>query len=59
MLSRMKFYAVILAFLFIAFVLGWGILQAVHGHYGLLVAGTLAYVLAFSKLGCLPPSSSH
>ena len=55
----MKFYAVVLAFLLIAVVLGWGILQAVHGHYWMLGVGTLAYVLAFSKLGCLPPKDSH
>ena len=59
MLTSMKFYAVVLAYLLIAVVLGWGILQAVHGHYWLLGGGILAYVLAFSKLGCLPPDSSH
>ncbi len=59
MLSPMKFFAIILAYLLIAVVLGWGILQAVHGQYWLLGSGIVAYVLAFSKLGCLPPSSSH
>jgi len=55
----MKFVAVILAYLFMAFILCWGILQAVHGQFWLLGAGLAGYVLAFSKLGCLPPSSSH
>jgi hypothetical protein len=55
----MKFFAVVLAYLFIAFVLSWGILQAVHGQFWLLGAGIVAYVLAFSVLGCLPPKSSH
>ncbi len=59
MLSPMKFFAVVMAYLFIALILGWGILQAVHGHFWLLGAGIVAYVLAFSKLGCLPPSNSH
>ena len=59
MLCAMKFFAVVLAYLLIAFVLSWGILQAVHGHYWLLGVGVLAYVLAFSKLGCLPPDGSH
>ena len=59
MLAFMKFVAVILAYLFVSFILGWGILQAVHGHYWLLGTGIVAYLLAFSKLGCLPPNSSH
>jgi len=55
----MKFVAGLFVYLFIAFVLAWGILQAVHGHYWLLGVGALGYILALSKIGCLPPDSSH
>jgi len=55
----MKFLFAVLAYLAIAFVLSWGILQAVSGHFALLVVGFLAYVVALSKLGCLPPGESH
>jgi hypothetical protein len=55
----MKFFASIVAYLLIGLILGWGILLAVKGSFWLLAAATLAYVIAFSKLGCLPPSKSH
>jgi hypothetical protein len=55
----MKFLLATFAFLLISFVLGWGILLAVKGNPWLLIFGTLAYVLAFARLGCLPPKSSH
>jgi F0F1-type ATP synthase assembly protein I len=47
----------IAAYLLIGFVLGWGILLLVKGNPWLLIAGALAYVLAFAKLGCLPKQS--
>jgi hypothetical protein len=53
----MKFFLAILAYLLIAFVLGWGILLAVKGSPWLLIVGFLAYVVAFGKLGCLPGKS--
>ena len=53
----MKFLLAIIAYLVIAFVLGWGILLAVKGNPWLLVAGFVAYVVAFGKLGCLPTKS--
>ncbi len=53
----MKFYLAIVAYLVIGLVLGWGILQAVKGSPWLLVAGFVAYVVAFGKLGCLPKKS--
>ena len=53
----MKFSLAILAYLAIAAVLGWGILLAVQGNYWLLLAGFLAYAVAFAKLGCLPRKS--
>jgi thiosulfate reductase cytochrome b subunit len=55
----MKFLGATVAYLIIAFVLGWGILLAVTGHYWLLAVGLLAYVVAFAKIGCLPPGNSH
>jgi len=55
----MKFIGAIVAYLFMAILLGWGILQAVGGHFSLLIVGALAYILALAKLGCLPPSESH
>ncbi len=53
----MKFVLAILAYLVIAGVLGWGILLAVKGSPWLLVAGIVAYVVAFGKIGCLPKKS--
>ena len=50
----MKFLLAILAYLLIAFVLGWGILLTVKGEPWLLVVGGLAYVLGFAKVGCMP-----
>ena len=55
----MSFIGSILVYLFMAVVLGWGMLQAVGGHFGLLIAGGLAYCLALAELGCLPPGKSH
>ena len=56
----MKFYGAILAYLAIAAVLGWGILVAVHkGNYWLLAISFVVYVVAFGKIGCLPPNQSH
>jgi hypothetical protein len=54
----MKFLGAILAYLMIAIFLGWGILLAVRGHYWLIAAAFLAYVVAFAKIGCLP-SKKH
>ena len=53
----MKFLLAIVAYLLIGFVLGWGILLAVRGNVWLLIGGFVAYVIAFSKLGCLPKKS--
>jgi hypothetical protein len=54
----MKFLGAVLAYLLIAFVLGWGILLAVRGSFWLLAISLLAYVVAFAKIGCLP-SDKH
>jgi hypothetical protein len=53
----MKLILAILAYLIIGAVLGWGILTAVKGSPWLLVAGLVAYVVAFGKIGCLPKKS--
>ncbi|MGO9200208.1 MAG: hypothetical protein ACLQM8_06655 [Limisphaerales bacterium] len=53
----MKLVLAILAYLMIGVVLGWGILLTVKGHPWLLIAGLLAYGVAFAKLGCLPKQS--
>jgi hypothetical protein len=50
----MKFLLAVLAYLLIAFILGWGILLTVRGEPWLLIVGGLAYVLSFAKVGCLP-----
>jgi len=55
----MKFFGAIIAYLFIGFVLGWGILLAVKGNFWLLAISALVYVVAFAKIGCIPPSKSH
>jgi hypothetical protein len=55
----MKFLGAIAAYLIIAIVLGWGILLAIHGNPWLLAVGTLAYLVAFAKIGCLPPGKPH
>jgi hypothetical protein len=55
----MKFFAAIVAYLFIGAVLGAGIYEAVQGHLWFLAAGVVVYVIAFAKLGCLPSSKSH
>ncbi len=53
----MKLALVILAYLLIGVVLGWGILLTAKGDPWLLIAGFLAYAIAFAKLGCLPKQS--
>ena len=58
-LHAMKFLLAILAYLLIAFVLGWGILLAINGNLWLLLVSVLAYAVAFAKLGCLPAKPSH
>ncbi|HYG23117.1 MAG TPA: hypothetical protein VEH04_10065 [Verrucomicrobiae bacterium] len=55
----MNFLGAIFAYAFMAFVLGWGVLQAVHGNYWLLVIGFVAYMAMLIKLGCLPPKTGH
>lgn len=56
---QMKFFAAIVAYLIIGLILGFGIFEAMQGHFWLMAAGVLVYVIAFAKLGCLPSSKSH
>ena len=55
----MKLLGAVFAYLVIAFLLGWGILLAVKGSFWLLGVSTLAYLVLFTKIGCLPPAKSH
>ncbi|MCX8089401.1 MAG: hypothetical protein N3I86_00470 [Verrucomicrobiae bacterium] len=52
----MKLLLAIVVYLLISLVLGWGILLAVKGNWWLLAVGTLAYLILFAKIGCLPKS---
>jgi hypothetical protein len=56
--SCMKFIQAMLAYLAIALVLVLGIMKAVSGSLWLLIAGLLAYVLAFAIFGCLAKDHS-
>ena len=47
----------IVAYLLISFVLSYGIILLLRGNPWLLIAGTLAYLLAAAKFGCLPGKS--
>lgn len=49
----MKFFMSIVVYLLLAAVLGWGILLMVHGSPWLLIVASLAYVVAFAKIGCM------
>ena len=56
----MKFLGAIIAYLVIAFILGWGILLAASkDNFWVLGISVLAYVIAFAKIGCLPSGESH
>jgi len=50
----MKFLMAIIAYALIGVVLGWGIMLLIKGNPWLLIAGFIAYVVAFAKIGCLP-----
>ncbi len=53
----MKFLMAILAYLLMAFFLGWGILLAVHGNLWLLAVSFLVYLVLFFRIGCLPKNA--
>jgi hypothetical protein len=52
-----KFLLALMVYVLMALLLGWGILLAVRGEPWLLLAGLVAYCVAFAKLGCLPGKS--
>jgi hypothetical protein len=52
-----KLIFAIAVYLIIGLVLGLGLLSAAKGHWGFLAAGVLAYLILFSKIGCLPGKS--
>lgn len=49
----MKLILAILVYVIIGVVLGAGILLMLAGKPWLLIASVLAYIIAFSKIGCL------
>jgi hypothetical protein len=53
----MKLLWAVLAYLAIGLFLCWGMVQAVNGNFWLLTAGFLAYMVAFTRIGCLPKKS--
>ena len=55
----MKLLGAVVTYLLVAVVLGWGILLAVRGNFWLLGTGFLAYLVAFTKIGCLPSGKPH
>jgi hypothetical protein len=50
----MKLALAILIYLIIAVILGAGILLTMAGKPWLLVAGVVAFVVAFGRIGCMP-----
>ena len=53
----MKFLGAVIAYGVMAFILGWGIVQAVHGSMWLLALGVIGYMTMLVRIGCLPPES--
>jgi hypothetical protein len=53
----MKFLLAIVAYVIIGLVLGIGLVMVMKGNPWLFVAGFIAYVVAFGKIGCLPKKS--
>ncbi len=51
----MKLALSILVYVVFAFFLGWGVLLAYHGSYGLLIAGALVYSGMLYLIGCRNP----
>ncbi len=51
-LSSMKFILATAVYLLMGLVLAWGILLMMGGNPWLLIVAGLAYLIAFSKIGC-------
>jgi hypothetical protein len=48
----MKLTLAAIVFVIIGLVLGWGIFLIMKGNYWVLIAGLVAYQLAFARFGC-------
>ncbi len=48
----MKFTLALVVYLLMGLVLGWGILLVMKGSYWFLIAGLIAYLIAFARFGC-------
>jgi hypothetical protein len=53
----MKFLGSIIVYLLFGISLGAGIVETMHGKFWLLAISVVAYLVAFSKIGCLPKKS--
>ena len=51
----MKFFLAMIAYILMGAVLVVGVIMAAKGSFWLLALGGLAYVIAFARIGCLPP----
>ncbi|MDE3100120.1 MAG: hypothetical protein KGJ88_11665 [Verrucomicrobiota bacterium] len=49
----MKFALALLVYAVMAFVLSWGILLLIAGKPWLLIAGSILFIVAFAKIGCI------
>jgi hypothetical protein len=49
----MKLALSFLVYLLIGWIIGWGILRAVHGSYWVLAFSSIFYVLLFARIGCM------
>ena len=52
----MKLILSVAVYLLMGLVLGYGMYQAAKGSWWVLAVATLAYVVWFGKVGCLPKS---
>ena len=50
----MKFALAILVYLIISVILGVGILEVASGRPWFLAVGTVAFIFAFGRIGCMP-----
>jgi len=53
----MKLLLVILVYVALSFLLGWGILLSFKGNPWLLIIAFVTYCISFAKIGCLPGKS--
>jgi len=53
-IAAMKFALAILVYLIISVILGVGILEVASGRPWFLAVGTVAFIFAFGRIGCMP-----